>query len=546
MPEGINLVFAARLWKLLLVLLAPSILALIVSLRINRVESSALLGRFESLQPSDFLIVLIPMTPVVKYILANQSELTWLNTIYIISIFTIGTLVCTVMVPALLSVLSSKAVLSCASAGFLFTLFNMPSIALSNNWSGVGSLKIQALVLLVAILLLLFLRAIPKLIYTSVVIAFFIANTIPGFMLLGRSEEVARDLTSSDIIKATAGKTVKNNCDVLLLIYEAYAPYETMLYHGIDNSEQLAYLKKKGFHIYQGVYSIAAPTIDSMSRLFNVDSESSDRKYLAGGGAVPRILKYQGYITYGIFMNDHFLRGVADGNDRYDYSFPTPIWRSALLVRAILAGGFTDELNFEGVSYDSYLDEKHKALREEYAQPIFMYSHSMKPGHRFHLTMNPDDAEKYANIYADNVKQANSEIRQDVDIILDRNPGAIVIIAGDHGPFITKSGYGLGRNSSQYSAGDIDRFDVQDRYGVFLAIRWPQLEVVEKFTIRIFQDIFPAVLAYLFDDEELFNRVKIRPDTTVKRFLTRGVYVQDGILVGGKDDEKPLFNMTYQ
>ena len=62
-------------------------------------------------------------------------------------------------------------------------------------------------------------------------------------------------------------------------------------------------------------------------------------------------------------------------------------------------------------------------------------------------------------------------MKQDIEAIIANDPEAIIVIAGDHGPSLTKNCSILGKDD--YNLSEISRLDIQDRFATFLAIRWP-------------------------------------------------------------------------
>jgi hypothetical protein len=108
-------------------------------------------------------------------------------------------------------------------------------------------------------------------------------------------------------------------------------------------------------------------------------------------------------------------------------------------------------------------------------------------------------------------------MKQDVETIIQNDPGAIIIVAGDHGPYLTKNCHNTGRH---YDISEISRLDIQDRFGTFLAIKWPTEEFSQYDDITVLQDVFPVVFAYLFDDCT-FLEAKVEPNT-VSLFLSGG------------------------
>jgi len=465
------------------------------------------------------------------------------NSVIIILFFLILVFIFAYAIPWILSVVASRETLTITSLGFLFIIFNMPLLAAHSNWHQEGSLLVQLLLLILIITLLLTLNFISKTIFYVGILVFFVVNVTAS--ALGMENVVWRtpeEIDKFPVETTLRGQEIQNKKDVLLLVYESYSNYETMKYYGFDNREQLEFLEDNGFHIYQGVYSLGTPTMPAMSQVFNVEREASHRRFLAGGGAVHTILNNHGYKTFGIFQNDHFFRGLPKNKIKYDIIYPMPYAGAKLLITSILAGGFSDDISLIGVGYNTFLKQKKELITKKYTSPFFMYIHSPLPGHR----PSSDERSEYEDMYIDNyieklIKIANKEMKNDIDTIIKHYPNAIVIIAGDHGPFLTKTGYGFHNNPVTCKDYKIDRYDMQDRYGAFLAIRWPNENYATKHHIKILQDIFPAVFAYLFEDDALFEDIRIQSRSTFNPQNICGVSIEDGIIAGGQDDGKPLF-----
>jgi hypothetical protein len=144
----------------------------------------------------------------------------------------------------------------------------------------------------------------------------------------------------------------------------------------------------------------------------------------------------------------------------------------------------------------------------------------------------PDETE----LYRERLIRANYQMKQDVETIIQNDPGAIIIVAGDHGPYLTKNCYATG---SDYDISEISRLDILDRFGTFLAIKWPTEDFSEYDDITVLQDIFPAIFAYLFKDARLLE-AKVEPITFCCPSIS-GAQVKNGIIYGGIDDGEPLF-----
>jgi hypothetical protein len=142
----------------------------------------------------------------------------------------------------------------------------------------------------------------------------------------------------------------------------------------------------------------------------------------------------------------------------------------------------------------------------------------------------PDESEQYAGRLA----TANSEIAGDLAAIAANARDAIVILAADHGPFLT----GDCLHMSGFPADDLTATHLADRYGALLAVRWPDSPPVGVDRISAVQNVFFAVIAYLLEDERVWReRLPIRtkgyggiPDDAVV----------DGIVRVGRDRGRPL------
>lgn len=207
-----------------------------------------------------------------------------------------------------------------------------------------------------------------------------------------------------------------------------------------------------------------------------------------------------------------------------------------LLIQSILEGEFRFDVGFEKIAYSDYLSEKRKAFTQEAKKPVFLYTHNLLPGHSQNSGQClPDETARHI----ERITHANEEMRTDLTLLIESRPHAIVIVAGDHGPYLTKNCTGL----KGYDVSEIDRLDIQDRYGAFLSIKWPDRAYDDRYDIRILQDIFPALFAYLFEDDAIFEATRMERRTFGSQLA--GAYVQDGIIAGGKDDGQPLFEGSH-
>jgi hypothetical protein len=315
--------------------------------------------------------------------------------------------------------------------------------------------------------------------------------------------------------------------NVYLMTYDSYVQNETMQRYGIDNSGQEAWLEAQGFEIHRDVYSVAASSIPSMGRV--LAGPADPRSGVAGRSPMLDLLRSAGYRIAGVFPTSYFFE--TEGS-HYDYSFPPRGSSAVKLGMAILEGEFRHDAAFADVTHEDYLAEKRRALRDA-AGPTFLYTHS-GPGHSQNSgACTVDETARFAA----RLHAANGEMRDDVNALLDRHRDAIIVINGDHGPYLTGNCYQL--TEAEYPQVTVGRTELQDRYGAFLAIRWPEPNGRQP-DIAILQDTLPAVLGYLYPDTDLESMITAR-QTLASSSVTAGVDIIDGVIRGGRDDGERLF-----
>lgn len=493
----------------------------------------------EGIELRDLLLVALPMTPIAQYIIANQDMLSIVESGKVFMYFFLLSMVGVVLIPVMLSPVISKSLSSPISLGFLFVILNMA------NFGRVTRLSYIAIVLLalfVVTFLLLFYKKKNILLVASSI--FFVANI--GTAFFSSDEKVSggsgNNIEASEkrILKATADKTPVHTPDVFLLIYESYSNEETMNFYGYDNSEQTQYLLDNGFAIYDGTYSLAPSSLSSISRVLEPDYVGDDedemRKIIASDAATVKLFNGLDYTTHTAVASDYMTKGYSPD---YDYVFPDERYSinpDEIIIKAILEGEFRFDADFSDIDYPMYVDYKQSVLERNLSQAEFMYTHNNYPGHSQNSgVLLPNETE----LHIEGIHRANQEMRDDIEAIQLENRDAIVIVAGDHGPYLTKNGIGL----SSYDLSEINRMDIQDRYGTFLAIHWPDPTYEEKFDIQVVQDVIPAVISYLYGDDTLFDETRMQRET-FRTATVGGAVVKDGIIVGGADDGLPLFEET--
>ena len=537
-PENVNYYFSLKLFAGSSLLLLVLVFLLVILRGVK--NDDRLLGDTPTCRKglsSDLWVLLLPLAPVVQYILRNQDTLSLLDSMVIGIIFIVLSFVFIITIPGLLGKYSPVRLLVSTGSAFIFTVVNMASVSSFLFWLEKGNFGIQLALFAAALVITWLLLGLKdKKDLAFVVLAFFLGSIAIQFLPQNRNPVASTDQNSYEenkLMNLAAGRQPVTTPNIYLLVYDAYVANETMLEYGIDNHEQEEFLTDQDFVLYPHTYSVGSSTLSSMNKVLNVsmDSYGHYRSGVSGGGMVQKLLKDLNYHTFGIFEYDYMFRGMGPQYDDYVPQIVIPSYQ--LLLSGILMGEFRFDIGLQTISHEEYVQAKREVFAEPGERPFFIYTHSGLPDHSQNSgACLPNETE----LYRKRLVEANAEMRQDVALIAENDPGALVIIAGDHGPYLTKNCMFTG---SYYDGSEISRVDFQDRYGSFLAIRWPADEGQKYDDIVVLQDIFPAVFSYIFQDETLLQS-KIEP-VTVDTGTVSGVFVKKGILYGGIDDGEPLF-----
>jgi hypothetical protein len=534
--EGVTYIFIGRLLRLsLLVLAAIGVLfiglCLVRKTNLSNFKFSYFIQRFDF---KELALLLLPLAPIVQYLVMNSDTLSFLDDVIILSFFLLIAVIFVLIIPMFTGRQDTAESLKFLGLGLIFTIYYMSIMSQSFTWYAKGSMKIQLLVFGGVFLLgYLMSRFKMKSILLALVAILFLVNVSSLlFSRLNTQNSSAQLLQQNELLQYVQGREPITAPNVYLLVYDAYVNPETIANYGIDNSAQMTYLESNGFVLYPHTYSVGATSLDSMSRVLNVSDEffGDKRRAASGDGVVQSIFVENGYQTYGLFPTNYFFRGIGSS---YDVSIPTVKTATYQeIIPAILVGEFRFDFQFNQVSHKQYVMEKDATL-SSVAGSSFIYMHTNIPSHSQNSGACLANEEEQ---YGQRLEEANKEMQADLSIIFANDPQAIIIIAGDHGPYLTKNCVEL---NTAYDISEVSRLDVQDRYGSFLAIRWPDARYQEYDDITILQDLFPAIFAYMYDDSQILD-FKIKPIIT-DSYIVSGVSVKNGIIIGGIDDGQPLF-----
>ena len=488
--------------------------------------------KFETPELKDFIFIIFPMTPVISYIVLNIEYLNTQGVIYLFLIPSLFSIFYCLIFPALFSYFASLKVIMISGMSICFTILSMPEITQNPSRHLFNSQFVtQGSYLLISFLCLYVLCALNKKIAYIAVIVFFLSGVFQNYLgnFESKNSLVAKPDRLNKFFSNDLNKIIKKY-DVYILVYESYANQEMLKNYGFDNSSQLKFLEDNHFQIYKGIYSNASQSLASTSRILEIDGKLSNhgRYYTSGNAFGLEIFKANEYETIGLFTSPYFFGQYPISWDKYYPKEDVTKMGAKTILKGIYNGEFRFDIFEDDYDYGKYLKLKKNFLNSKSKKPLFFYTHNKLPGHSTNSGKCRLNEKK---IYFENMQKANIEMKNDIENLIKNNPESIIIITSDHGPQLTKNCYTL----RGYEINSITKHDVQDRYGVFLAIHWPKNLLINDFNIEISQDIIPAILGNVTNNNSLFEDLKVER-SFFDRYINNvgGVNVNNGIIIGGK------------
>jgi len=535
---NVNLNFSYSIFWISSASLLFLIILLLVFLAINKDFPSLGVIRNKETIKEDSWLLLLALIPIIRYSIGNTNILSFFDFFLVLLLFLMISFALILLIPKFFEKYTSIRVLRSISAGYVFIIFNMASFSAMFYWHESGNFLIQFGLLISTILIIWLLYGMPKKERIFIVLIFFIGSTIISLIPLinlSKTQNTNDSFQDNKLLNLISSREIKKKPNIYLLLYDAYIPNDVLSNYDIDNYHQEQFLENEGFILYPDIYSIGSHTLSSMNKVLNVSLENYGhmRKGVSGDGIIQEILKDNNYETFGLFPWNYMFLGIEPS---YDYFVPqeTTLSSFRIVTLGIFYGEFRFDIGINFLLYDQFLNLKRELFNSPHKNSIFVYAHSGFPRH----SQNSGAClSNEVDLFKDRLDSANIEMKQDVEIITKNDPEALIIIAGDHGPYLTKNCY---HTQGRYSKTDITREDIQDRIATFLAVKWPTNDYYDYDEFHILQDIFPVVLSYLYEDEQILE-AKLEPEL-IDTFSISGVKVIDGIIYGGKNDGEFLFD----
>ncbi len=536
-PEGNTTIFLFRGSKLVGYAFLTLLIIFLISWFYNR--DFRFKKKINTPDLKDLILLVLPMSPVIDYALINNEYLVLSGFSYLICVPLIFILFFSYIFPIIFSYLASLKILMISGIALTFTVMSIAKIFNNPDSHIFDSLLVtQGMYLIVSFIIVYSLYIFDKRIAYTAVIFFMITGIVINFLnnYSKRSSEIQKPERIKKFLSNQENNIV-NKKNIYILVYESYAGLETLNHYGFDNSDHLKFLENNGFKIYHGIYSNAAVSLASTSRILEIDGNPSQlgRYYTSGNAFALNVFKANGYKTVGLFKSPYFFGSSKITWDEYYPKESVTKMGGGTITKSIFEGKFSFDIFEDDYDYKDYLRLKEKYLTSNKKNTLF-YTHNSYPGHSGNSgKCAPNERQKYF----EGMRKANKEMKNDVLNIINNNPNSIIVLLSDHGPYLTKNC----RNLKKYDINTIDKYDIQDRYGTFFSIYWPKDISETENDLVITQDIFPVILSKITNNKNLFNELKIE-----RKFLDEinwslaGINVFNGIIKGGMDDGKPLFD----
>jgi hypothetical protein len=478
------------------------------------------LGKMKNIFKSLILPVVSMLFPVVLYAKANTAYLRGFDICVYFAIFVIFACTFPLIVYLFNNRLSVSNIVK-GSTAFIMAAMFLPLIREAIKYVGHKE-PIDFLVLFLMAYFIVDLFKKNK----KVLILFFLCATSYIFISnidINEIKSANNDSRINDIQipKDLSKKSMVDTPAIYLFMHDAFPHRDLRNELNLENSKLDSLLKKYDFKEYN-VYSIAHYTMPSMAATFdmkskadavrqlNLNNEKLIEKYwkenISGNNMASKILKTNAYKNFIATAGEFFFTDNLDAS-----MIGVKVRRSLGLVNAIIKGKMNSALIVERKKRDrvSWHEVAMFAKENNDADKIFAWGY----GYPGHSSGSGRSSEYEIKRWSPRYLKSISDMEKELKLTITNNPNAIVILMSDHGPWLIGDArpYYPSLNSKQMKA-----IHFRDTFGAFMAVRWPDKERAAKYDkeFNITQDLFPIILAYLYDSPEPL-KYKIK-DTAVR------------------------------
>lgn len=324
----------------------------------------------------------------------------------------------------------------------------------------------------------------------------------------------------SEMEKKLLNISLSKKPNIYFILSDGYSSFAYMDENGIDVSGFKSYLSGNGFRLYEEVFSNYHSTSNAMTAMLNMDHHyyalsrkfseisRSGRVIVGGKNNLVNLLKRNAYQTQYIHHGTYLLLHGCS----VDHCYPrVPFAGAKTILRQILPSSTRGEPDLGTRPLEEVQKEIVRLVDMDTVpkSPRFQYIHIYRPSHTPNKQEGICDQVEQVKRYAKRTAEVNNYLRPLIGNIISRDPTAVIVITGDHGPFISEK---CGRNV------DLDTLtDYRDRVGVLMAIRWPEsYDGRYDDRIKTTVNMFRYVLASLTEDDTAILNTLVPDDVYIQ------------------------------
>ncbi len=302
--------------------------------------------------------------------------------------------------------------------------------------------------------------------------------------------------------------------------------------YNVDNSSLEMFLADKGFVNYPNFRSNYISTLTSNSATFmmkhhyynfsdNLDEIVRARKMIITENPVLSIFQNNGYKTHFISEKPYLLvNRPKSGYDSVNFDYnELPFLSTGLSI------------------HRSVYADLSAAISKKEAEGNFFFIEFFEPGHITSLKAASKGKDIERDRWLEKLSIANGKLEQLVDLIVDKDPNALIMIMADHGGFV-----GLDYTMEVYNKTTDSRI-IYSIFGSMLSIRWPdnaEPEVAKNLKTSV--NVFRILFAYLGNDQNYLHHLQEDKSYIILREgAVPGVYEyidEDGKIVCNRIERK--------
>lgn len=305
--------------------------------------------------------------------------------------------------------------------------------------------------------------------------------------------------------------------NIYFVLTDGFSSFSYMEEMGIDVSSFKADLTQQEFHLYDDTFANYHATAASMLAMLDMKHHYYDparkfsevsklaRQVIGGDNNLVKLLKHNGYRTQYVHQASYLLLQGCTADDCFppvDPFYGAQHVLHKILPGVLLSGSVWDvggALDMQSIDLVRNRVVSGIGATDKSSAPLFQYIHLYSPGHA------DNDAEGTCNEatelqnYKEKVGNVTVDIISIVGDIIHHDPDAVIVISGDHGPFISNQ---CSREADLQTPGEY-----RDRMGAITAVRWPagydgRYDKDIKTNVNLFRYILASMMT---DTEDLLS-----------------------------------------